>query len=68
MYALMDKAMFIKCRSVDVDLVETAAKEAATEFEKNAGYPVETEIDLDSPLDSTRYVLTSASLTAVPEG
>jgi phenylalanyl-tRNA synthetase beta subunit len=54
MYALMDKELFIRCRKVDSELVEKAAKEAATEFEKNAGYAVETEIDTDSPLGADR--------------
>ena len=43
MYALMEKELFIRARKVDADLVQKAAKEAADEFEKNAGFAVETE-------------------------
>jgi len=50
MYALMDRELFIRCRKADTELVEKAAKEASSEFEKSAGYVVETEIDADSPL------------------
>jgi hypothetical protein len=55
MYALMEKELFIRARKTDVELVEKAAKDAAAEFEKNAGFPVETEIDTDSPLGADRY-------------
>jgi hypothetical protein len=55
MYALMEKELFIRARKTDVELVEKAAKDAAAEFEKNAGFPVETEIDADSPLGADRY-------------
>jgi hypothetical protein len=55
MYALMDKELFIRCRKADTKLVEKAAKEASVEFEKTAGYAVETEIDSDSPLGADRY-------------
>ena len=54
MYALMDKELFIRARKVDAELVGKAAKEAIAEFEKTAGYAVETEIDTDSPLDADR--------------
>src|ERR1700686_2845209 len=54
MYALMDRELFIRARKQDVELVEKAAKEAPEEFEKNAGYAVETEIDTDSPLGADR--------------
>lgn len=50
----MDKELFIRARKQDVKLVEKAAKEAAAEFEKTAGYTVETEIDTDSPLGPDR--------------
>jgi len=55
MYALMDSELFIRCRKVDTDVVEKAAKEAAAEFEKQAGFAVETEIDSDSPLPAERF-------------
>jgi ATP synthase (E/31 kDa) subunit len=54
MYALMEKELFIRARKVDVDLVERAAAEAAAEFEKAAGFAVETEIDTESPLGAER--------------
>jgi hypothetical protein len=54
MYALMEKAVFIRARKVDNELVEKAAKEASTEFEKNAGFLVEVEIDYDNPLGAER--------------
>lgn len=50
----MDKELFIQCRKADVEIVQEAVKEAAAEFEKNAGYSVETEIDTDSPLPAER--------------
>jgi len=50
LYALMEKAVFIRARKADNDLVENASKEAAAEFEKTAGFPIETEIDADNPL------------------
>ena len=56
MYALMEKELFIRARKVDADLVQKAAKEAADEFEKNAGFAVETEIDTERPLGADRYV------------
>jgi hypothetical protein len=52
----MDKELFIRAREADFDLVETASKEAAAEFEKTAGYSIETEVDKDSPLGSDRYI------------
>jgi hypothetical protein len=54
MYALMEKAVFIQARKVDNEFVEKAAKEASAEFEKNAGFPVEVEIDFDNPLGAQR--------------
>jgi V-type H+-transporting ATPase subunit E len=57
MYSLMDRELFIRCRKEDTELVEKAAKEAAETFEKEAGFPVETEIDSDSPLPSERYAV-----------
>jgi hypothetical protein len=51
----MEKELFIRARKTDVELVEKAAKDAAVEFEKNAGFAVETEIDADSPLGEDRY-------------
>lgn len=56
MYALMEKELFIRARKVDAEIVEKAAKEAATEFEKTAGFNVETEIDADRPLGADRYL------------
>lgn len=50
----MEKAVFIRARKVDNELVEKAAKEAAAEFEKAAGFTVETEIDGDNPLGAER--------------
>lgn len=55
MYALMDSELFIRCRKADTDVVEKAAKEAAAEFEKQAGFAVETEIDSDIPLPAERF-------------
>jgi V-type H+-transporting ATPase subunit E len=52
----MDKELFIRAREADFDLVETASKEAAAEFEKTAGYSIETEVDKDSPLGTDRYI------------
>ena len=54
MYALMDTEIFIRARKADYKLVEKAAKDAAAEFKKNAGYTVMTQIDTDSPLPSER--------------
>ena len=59
MYALMEKELFIRARTTDVELVEKAAKDAAAEFEKNAGFLIETEIDTDRPLGVDRYSQTS---------
>jgi hypothetical protein len=53
----MDKALFVRAREADFDLVETALKEATAEFEKTAGYPVEAEIDKDIPLGADRYYI-----------
>jgi ATP synthase (E/31 kDa) subunit len=55
MYALMEKELFIRARKVDAEIVEKAAKEASAEFEKAAGFAVETEIDADRPLGAERY-------------
>lgn len=55
MYALMEKELFIRARKADGEIVEKAAKEAAAEFEKAAGFVVETEIDTDRPLGGERY-------------
>jgi len=63
----MDKEVFIRARKVDYDLVETVAKEAAAEFEKNSGYAVEAEIDTDGPLESERYLFISIILKIVLE-
>jgi len=46
MYALMEREVFIRARKADNELVEKAAKVAAAEFKKNAGFTVETEIRL----------------------
>ena len=48
----MDKEVFIQARKADIEMVKDAAKEASEEFEKNAGYVVETEIDTDSQMYS----------------
>jgi hypothetical protein len=56
MYALMEKDLIIRARKADVEIVEKAAKDAAAEFEKAAGFSVETEVDLDGPLSAQRYV------------
>ena len=50
----MEKAVFIRARKVDNELVEKAATEAAAEFEKTAGFAIETEIDIDNPLGAER--------------
>ena len=50
----MDKELFIRARKQDNELVEKAAREAAAEFQKTAGFPVETEIDSESPLPPDR--------------
>lgn len=55
MYALMERELFIRARKTDFELVEKAAKDAAAEFEKNAGFAVETEVDADRPLGADRY-------------
>ena len=55
MYALMEREVFIRARKADNELVEKAAKVAAAEFKKNAGFTVETEIDTDNPLGAERY-------------
>ena len=55
MYALMEKEVFIRARKADNELVEKAAKEAAAEFGKDAGFTLETEIDSDNPLAAERY-------------
>jgi hypothetical protein len=51
----MDKELFIQTRKADMDIVKDAAKEAAEEFEKNAGYAVEIEVDTESELPAERY-------------
>lgn len=51
----MDKALFVRAREADFDLVEPALKEATAEFEKTAGYTVEAEIDKDIPLEAERF-------------
>jgi hypothetical protein len=50
----MEKAVFIRARKADNELVEKASKEAAAEFEKMAGFRIETEIDSDNPLGAER--------------
>lgn len=62
MYALMEKELFIRARKADAEIVEKAAKDAAAEFGKAAGFPIETEIDLDRPLGAERYVHHLSSL------
>jgi len=57
MYAVMDRTIFIRARKADNELVEKAAKAAAAEFEKNAGFSVATEIDADNPLGAETFVL-----------
>jgi V-type H+-transporting ATPase subunit E len=57
MYGIMDKELFIRARGQDTQLVTKAAKEAAQEFQKNAGFAVETDIDRDSPLPPDRFHL-----------
>jgi hypothetical protein len=57
MYNLMDKELFVRCRKADTDAVDKAAKEAAKIFEDEAGFPVETEIDADSPLPAERFFM-----------
>lgn len=51
----MDKELFIQARKEDIDIVKEAAKEASEEFEKNAGYAVEIEVDTESELPAERY-------------
>jgi len=53
-YALMDKELFIQCHKEDIDLIKEAVKEAEEEFEKNAGYSIETEIDTERSLPAER--------------
>jgi hypothetical protein len=50
----MEKAVFIQARKVDNELVDKASKEAAAEFKKTAGFPIEMEIDSDNPLGAER--------------
>ena len=50
----MDKELFIQARKADIELVKDAAKEAAEEFEKNAGYALEIEVDTECQLPSER--------------
>lgn len=61
----MEKELFIRARKTDVELVEKAAKDAAAEFKKNAGFPVETEIDTDRPLGADRYSQQVTEVTVV---
>ena len=65
MYALMEKELFIRARKTDVELVEKAANDAATEFKKSAGFVVETEIDADRPLGEDRYFQRVIEVTVV---
>ena len=51
----MDKELFIQARKADIDIVKEAAREASEEFEKNAGYAVETEVDTESEFPAERY-------------
>jgi hypothetical protein len=53
-YALMDKEVFIQAREADVEIVKKAVKQAEAEFEKNAGYTLETEIDTERSLPAER--------------
>lgn len=50
----MDKELFIQARKADIESVKEAAKEASDEFERNAGYAVEIEVDTESQLPSER--------------
>jgi len=56
MYSLMDRELFIRCRKADTEVVQKAAVEAAKIFENEAGFPVETEVDADSPLPAERFI------------
>jgi V-type H+-transporting ATPase subunit E len=42
---MMEKDVKISGRAKDLSLVQKAAKDAAAEFEKSAGYPVKVEVD-----------------------
>jgi V-type H+-transporting ATPase subunit E len=61
MYALMENELFIRARKADVEIVEKAAKDATAEFGKEAGVPIETEVDSDSPLSAERFVTCNCS-------
>jgi hypothetical protein len=50
----MDKEVFIQAREADVEIVKKAVKQAEEEFEKNAGYTLETEIDTERSLPAER--------------
>jgi len=52
----MDRELFIRCRKADTEVVQKAAVEAAEIFENEAGFPVETEVDADSPLPAERFI------------
>lgn len=52
----MDKEIFIQARKADIEMVNAAVKGASEEFERNAGYAVETEIDTDSQQPSERSI------------
>jgi V-type H+-transporting ATPase subunit E len=55
LYAIMDREVFVRARKADGELVERAMKEANEEFEKEAGYKCDVELDTDSPLPAERY-------------
>lgn len=42
---MMEKEVKVSARPKDLDLVKTAAKEAAAQFEKEAGFAVKVEVD-----------------------
>jgi len=59
----MDKELFIQAREADIDIVKEAAKEASEEFEKNAGYAVEIEVDTESELPAERYFAACSAMS-----
>lgn len=65
LYTLMEKDIKVSGRPKDQKLLETAAKDAAEEFEKNAGFKVHLEVN-DELGDKSYVSLPSSSLSFLP--
>jgi vacuolar-type H+-ATPase subunit E/Vma4 len=65
LYTLMEKDIKVSGRPKDQKLLETAAKDAAEEFEKNAGFKVHLEVN-DELGDKSYVSVSSFSLSFLP--